>query len=435
MRAYWEIRGVFWERMTALRKDLQMATKPIIGPEEWDALEQDIIEAFTPGTAINESELLAGRTAKTKQLQTTALDAGRHAVIYGERGVGKTSIANTFHKSLNKPTRTVVAVSVNCDLGDTFDSMWRKVFRRIKHVSADGESWADQSHPVPMSVDDVVTELSSFPPEYCPIIILDEFDRLRNEEAKALCADVIKSLSDYNANCTLVLVGVAKSVRDLISNHASIQRALVQVTMPRLGKLELADIVRLRLRRLGMSIDEHALWRITFLSAGLPFYTHALGRHSALRAVQSKKKGITEQHVFDAMKDCIADVDSSMKEAYAKATSRIYNKDNLFPQVVAACALAEPDVLGKFSAVSVEAPLFEITSKPAKSANFGFHLNELSKPERGAILEKSGERRTYRFNFAEPLMQPYIMMQSISDGLITQETLTQRIAKAQMKLI
>lgn len=407
--------------------------KPPISSEEWAALELDIIEAFTPGTPINETELLAGRTAKTRQLQTAVLDAGRHALIFGERGVGKTSIANTFHKSLNRPTRTVIAVSVNCDAGDTFDSMWRKVFRRIKHVSPDGESWADQSHPSPMSVDDVVTELGAFPPEYCPIIILDEFDRLKDGNAKTLVSDVIKSLSDYNSNCTLVFVGVAKSVAELISNHASVSRALVQVPMPRLGKTELGDIVRLRLRRLGMSIDDHALWRITFLSAGLPFYTHALGRHSALRAVMSKRKNITEVHVFEAMKDCIADVDQSIKESYVKATDRIYNKDNLFPQVLAACALAEPDALGKFSAVGVEAPLFEITSKPAKSANFGFHLNELSKAERGSILEKSGERRTYRFNFIEPLMQPYIMMQSISDGLISQDTLKRRMVKAQME--
>ena len=401
--------------------------------EDWRNLEFEIVQTFTPGTPIREAELLAGRPDTIRQLQNATLEPGRHAVMYGERGVGKTSIANTFHRNLNGPTRQVLAIRVNCDTSDTFESLWRKVFRRIKVTGADGaETWADEHHPGQLSVDDVVTELISFREDYCPIVVLDEFDRVADEQCKALMADIIKTLSDYTANCTVIIVGVAKSVHSLLHNHASISRAMPQVPMRRMNRIELAEIVTVRLKRLGMSIEETALWRITWFSAGLPFYTHSLGKHGALRAVGHRRKRITERDVFDAITDCLADADYSVKEAYVRGTEKIYRKENLFAETLAACALTETDALGQFSAVAVEKPLSEILGRPVTASGFAFRLNELTRPERGLILEKSGERRTFKFQFIAPLMQPYIVMKSLQDGVITDQTVAARLIQPQM---
>ncbi len=408
---------------------------PKMTDEDWRNLEHEVIQSFTPGTPINEAELLAGRGEITRQLQNTVLEPGRHALIYGERGVGKTSIANTFYRSLIKPTRNILPLRVNGDTSDTFETLWRKVFRRIKVTLSDGrEAWATDTHPEPLTADDVVTELSSFSADYCPIIVLDEFDRIEDQKCKSLISDIIKNLSDYTANCTVVIVGVAKSVTELISNHASVERALVQVHMRRLSRHELADIVTLRLLRLGMAIEDAALWRITFFSFGLPFYTHSLGKHASLRAIAEKRKKIIEADVFNAMQDCLSDVDYSVKESYVRGTEKIYRKKNVFAEVLAACSLTEIDSLGQFSAVAVEKPFSEIVGERTKSSSFGFHLNELSRPERGLILDKSGERRTYKFQFRNPLMQPYIIMRSIQENLITRDLLAQRMLKPQMEL-
>src|ERR1700730_14929542 len=317
-----------------------MAQPPVlVNGESWTALRQEIIESFTPGTPINEVELFAGRRETIQKLQDTVLEPGRHAVIYGERGVGKSSIANTFYRPLNHLTRDIVSIRVNADATDDFDSLWRKVFRRIKRVATDNSAtWADEIHPGKITVDDVYAELSDFDLNQCPIVVLDEFDRIENDACKNLIADVVKTLSDFTVNCTLVIVGVAKNVTGLISNHASVSRALVQVEMRRMTRDELEDIVNIRLRRMGMSIDDEALWRITFFSAGLPFYTHSLGKHSALLTVADRRKKITEEDVFNAMKDCIADVDYKIQESYAHDTERIYRKGNMFAQVLAAWA-------------------------------------------------------------------------------------------------
>src|SRR5690606_13874596 len=129
-----------------------------------------------------------------------------------------------------------------------------------------------------------------------------------------------KALSDFTVNCTIVIVGIAKSISTLISSHASITRALVQVPMQRMTREELETIIRTRATRLGLTYDEESIWRITFLSAGLPFFTHSLGKHAALQAISLRRKKIKESDVDNAMRDCHADVDYSMRESYVKAT-------------------------------------------------------------------------------------------------------------------
>src|ERR1043166_2888550 len=101
-------------------------------PVDWKKLRVEVLETFTPGPAINEVAQFAGRKATIQRLQDIAIERARHAIIFGERGVGKTSLANIFHKDLNTETRRVREIAIDADTGDSFDSLWRKVFRRIK---------------------------------------------------------------------------------------------------------------------------------------------------------------------------------------------------------------------------------------------------------------------------------------------------------------
>lgn len=115
----------------------------------------------------------------------------------------------------------------------------------------------------------------------------------------------------------------------------------------------------------------------------------------------------------------MADVDYSITEGYTRATERVYRKDNLFREVLAACAIAETNDLGQFSAASVEAPLTAIVGETMKVPSFAFHLNEMCGPDRGSVLTKTGERRTYLYQFSEAAMQPYVVMKSLSVRLGT----------------
>lgn len=399
---------------------------------DWRVLRSEILETFTPGPAINEVAQFAGRKATIQRLQDIAIEKARHAIIFGERGVGKTSLANIFHKDLNTAIKTVREIAVNADSNDSFDSLWRKVFRRIKWPE-DTET-LDLQFPQAIEPDHVFLQLAKFNQNEIPIIIIDEYDRILDQNCRVLMTDLIKSITRLQNNPTVVLVGVADNILQLVKDHASISRNLVQVPMQRMNNEEIREVISSRIRRLQMRISSDALWRITYFSSGLPFYAHSLGKYSALAAIEKHQLDIDENIVLSSIDNCIADVDYTIAESYTRATERIYRKGNIFSQVLAACALAKINRLGQFSAADVEAPLSDIMGSPHKVSAFSFHLNQMSGPERGNVLQKTGSRRTFQYHFAEAAMQPYVVMRSLRDGVLSKEAFEKFYVRRQMAL-
>lgn len=400
--------------------------------EAWGALRSEMLQVFTPGAPIDEVTLFAGRQKLVQKVRDAVISKGRHAAIFGERGVGKTSLSSIFHFDLSK-TRKVVYVYIQCGSEDDFQTIWQRAFRRIVfHI--DGQEYgASDLVKGEITPDEVEVVLANFGNALLPVIVFDEFDRVRDDKTKILMSETIKQLSNSPTSCTLIFVGVADDVTEIISQHQSISRALVQVRMPRMYPDELKEIVTSRLRGTPLTITDNALWRITYLASGLPFYSHALGQACALLAIQNKNPVITEETVSASINECFNDLDQTLIDSYVKAVTET-RKGNIFKHVLAACALAEQDDLGRFSAASVEEPLSAIMQKPMKGPAFSFHLNELCGAERGAILAKSGSRSHYRFRFVQPIIQPFITMKSLSTGVMDNDLLTRFAIERQRSL-
>ena len=54
-------------------------------------------------------------------------------------------------------------------------------------------------------------------------------------------------------------------------------------------------------------------------------------------------------------------------------------------------------------------------------AQYQNHLGDWHTEKRGKILQRTGDARSYRFGFAEPTMQPYVLMKGIADDMITED--------------
>jgi len=100
-------------------------------PDDWTALWNEISQVFSPGALIDESDLFAGRVEQLGDLINAVNQRGQHATVFGDRGVGKTSLANTFTMFMHRPSTKAVAKRINCDGVTSFQSLWRKVFDEI----------------------------------------------------------------------------------------------------------------------------------------------------------------------------------------------------------------------------------------------------------------------------------------------------------------
>lgn len=166
------------------------------------------------------------------------------------------------------------------------------------------------------------------------------------------------------------------------------ERALVQIQMPRMSPSELAEIATKGIAAARMTIAGQAVTRIAALSQGLPHYTHLLAQLAAQAALGERRTQVSIRHVNAAVTRAIDRAQQSVAEAYREAVSG--RPGSIYPQVLLACALAEEDEFGFFAPSDVGEPLSRILHKPCMTATFARHLERLSSESRGAILQKHG---------------------------------------------
>lgn len=393
--------------------------------EDWLAKRDELAELFSPATPISEADLIAGRGKQIARLHNAVLEKGRHVVLYGERGVGKTSLAFNFPK-LIKTRKDVYSIRKQALPSDTFATLWRRVFSELEN----DHGRVSDRYPGEIGPDDVIRELGNFSLNSIPIIILDEFDKIEDMSAKRTMSHTIKGLSDIGVYATIIIVGVGDNITLLIEEHASIKRNISEILMPRMSLAEMNEILDQRYPKVGIRVSDEARAKITTLSRGLPEYVHYLGRDAAVSALQSKRLVVEDADVEVAVSAMVHDADHSGSEAYGTAV--FSNKqNNLYRQVLLACAIAETDERGQFAPSALVEPLGDILGRPVKIANFLARLIAFTEEERGAILERRGARNTYKYRFSEPKMQPYVIMRGIADGLLSGDAIARLFAREQ----
>lgn len=69
--------------------------------DDWLSLEWEVAQLFD-GAPIDEQDLFAGRQTEVRRMLEAVMERSKHVVLYGEKGVGKTSLSNVFWKRFNK---------------------------------------------------------------------------------------------------------------------------------------------------------------------------------------------------------------------------------------------------------------------------------------------------------------------------------------------
>lgn len=308
--------------------------------EEMRVLARNI---FVPSLPITNQLALRGRARALERTLETLETPGRSVFIFGDRGVGKTSLALTasrvFNPSIQEP------LQLSCHRGSTFGEIVSQVVRKlralgrlqgVKVTSADlklnlgfvGELLLKiEAHP-----DNRLTSLdpnlavdlfnAAMPPKHDGrlVLILDELDTIASEDTKGDLAFLVKQLGDRKCPLKFIFVGIAGSVDALLKKHESASRYMATIHLERLLLGELQTIVSEGFQQLGVGCDNSFCWRIAQISDGFAHFTHLIGLKLAMRVLNAGHPYIVTPPLFaGAVQDAIEDSDAVLKSAYHEA--------------------------------------------------------------------------------------------------------------------
>lgn len=385
-------------------------------------------QAFTPFAPIELPDFFAGRAHVIEDIRGELEAPGRQVAIYGERGVGKTSLAMLLYFFARYDDEHVnifrchdaaafddICISLLSDAGadlkldEAQTETGRTGEARLGPLSGSVSRRATMTYR-PLGDSHVITPsrmLHSFR-QSRGLLIVDEFDRIKDAQTKTRMAEMIKHFSDARSDTKIVVVGVAETLNDLIGQHESLSRSLAQIGLKRMDEPELADIIVRGSQRTGVKFHPSVTRRIVLLADGFPHFVHLLCLYASLYAgecLQADNQAmpqVTEREYHLGLKSAIAKSEHSLQEAYGSATITTRRKSDIYELTIRAMALSdERDV--QVRELARHASWF--TKDELRPEKFSNALGELIKEERGRILTKV---RDGYYKFTNPLMRPYV---------------------------
>lgn len=399
---------------------------------------QILRDNLTPASAISNPQHLKGRSKALRQIERAFNSPGCHVFIFGDRGVGKTSLAQSaaiLHQSSdNHP------IVIACDQSAGFFKLVQDMARRCilpkdlidkkkamkqRGLSFSGISLGTQEAiekgdvPVPESINDAINLMRYICDfhSHAPVVIIDEFDQLKDSTDRKYFADLIKQVSDQQVPVRFIFCGIGSSLENLIGVHLSTDRYLTPIELERLSHDARWEIIEAAASAMGLSVHQTLKLRIGQISDGFPYYVHLIGQQmfwSVFDDAQSTKE-CRPEHFNAGVSRAVEEAQTSLKLAYEKATQK-YSDD--YQEVLWAVA---DDVMFRRQVSEIYKKSYQRimakrqNRKMLHKTQFYNRMNALKGDRHGNILESTGAGW---YQFKENVVRGYVRLQAEKHGVV-----------------
>ena len=391
---------------------------------------------LTPARAISSPQHLKGREKVLTQIDRAFNSPGKHVFIHGDRGVGKTSLAQTA--AVIQQSSDAEPILVTCG-GSPFLSIVRDAVRsalpvgngvfqkKVEHKLKAGiagfgydmtRSITSGVVPPVESINDAV-HLLRFVGELHskePVIIFDEFDQLASDQERKTCADLIKQVSDQGLKVRFILCGIGKSLEELIGVHLSTGRYLSPVELDRLTHDARWAIVETAADALGVTVARNYLIRIGQISDGFPSYIHLLAEQVfwAMFDAPEATGHCSKEHFASGVMSAVREAAPPLRMIYDRATQK---HSDTYQEVL--WALADKHVLRRQTTEVYEGSYLPImkgrfSRKLLSKGVFSDRLNKLKTAPHGEIIVPFGAGW---YEFRENIVRGYVRLRAEEAGV------------------
>jgi hypothetical protein len=398
--------------------------------------EQTLRDRLSPTQPIRTSETLRGREQKLEEIRRAFVAQGRHIFIHGDRGVGKTSLAQTA--AYEHQSSDFDPVILTCDPASSFyqiahdlatsllgqnpmitkTTVTRKgVLGFLPHFSAEAQKAIEGGQVPELKSINQVAAILSYAAEHhskTPVAVIDEFERVKSGEERTLFADMIKQLGDQSINLKLIFCGVGASLNELLDAHHSCYRYLTVLELERLGYDGRFAIIDDAFEAFRVSIDETTRFRIAKISDGFPHFVHAICERLLWEVFVDPKecKRVDPQHYTDAINAAVTAIEPHLRQIYEHATRKYTDG---YEEVL--WAVADDKELSRRSTDIFNSYLriMRLRDKAELPRDkFNQKMNSLKKASAGEILKGS---RAGWYEFSENIVRGYVRLRAAQQGI------------------
>ena len=410
-----------------------------IGGVSKDAFGLALNEVVFPSRPVRSVQHLMGRDNELETIQRALYQAGRHIFIFGDRGVGKSSLGATA--AYQYQSADAAPIFVSGSVNDTFNTiianianqaLGRSRVETTKHHKNVGLEWRGLKwgSGIEISAIEIASKLQSVGDAtellkqvaVChsekPIVVVDEFDAIKSVEERNIFASLLKQLGDQSVNLKFIFTGIGNTLDDLLGAHPSAFRQLETIELSRLSWEGRIDIVLSAADAFGLSVDVNVNWRIAIVSDGFPYYVQLITEKMLWEAFTDPLDvaHLGAQHYQLGLRKAIQSIDAELKRPYEHA---VIHREQEYETVVWSTADGENlfrNLKEMYESYKVVFRKSGLQGQPLEQAKFGEHIRKLKSKSFGEIL-LSVEKRPSWYIYKEKMLRGYVRMQAEANGI------------------
>lgn len=405
-------------------------------------------EVFTPGSPPLEKHNVYVTRGIAEQQLRRYVQRRQVPVVWGEYGVGKTSLVQHFFKEEESKGRLVYIPSVaGLSLSDVFRTILEHLDYRVDIEARSAETTSGEGG-IDLKVvkiggkgeisDSVTRQLVVTSPTDSKMnniirdagltVVLDEMHKASDTLRSAL-VDWIKATRAMSDGFTLVLVGTSTDAGRLVNLDFGIDRYIKEMPVSLMTPEESRSIVTTGFERLGIRIASDLVERLVQSAAGAPTIVHSLCLDAAESAVSEGRDQVHEDDLRTAVNLYLQEHGGRLADHYYRAIEttgpRRYRK-----QILRAAANTNADYVtmeeirtGVSQALGMDVPSTALSGplRDLKTSEFGRILKDVDR-------EVSGTRIHNLSTFTDPMMKSFVrFMNNLDDTDLMPSAPTERI--------